>query len=373
MKHILVVGGGKIGETLAYLLAREPDYRVTIADQNEEALKRFDDLPDVEKCVLDARDEDAIVDLAAGKFAILSACPYFLTASVARAARRANVHYFDLTEDVGSTSEVMQIAEGASSAFMPQCGLAPGFISIVANDLAKRFDDLDFVRMRVGALPKFPTNALKYNLTWSTEGVINEYCQPCDAIVDGELIKTPPLAGLEEFALDGVRYEAFNTSGGLGTLCDTYRGRVRNMDYRSVRYPGHHAIMSVLLNDLKLSGRKDLLKEIFEASIPATMQDVVLVFVTVSGMQSGRFVQESYANKIYDQRIDDRHLSAIQLTTASGILTALDLVAAGKLPAQGLIRQEDVDLPTFLGSRFGRHYNRTTPITGLTSGQKAAA
>ncbi len=373
MKHILVVGGGKIGETLSYLLAREPDYRVTIADRDEKALARIDDLPGVEKRVLDARNEDAVADLAAGKFAILSACPYFLTVSVARAARRANVHYFDLTEDVGSTGEVMRIAEGASTAFMPQCGLAPGFISIVANDLAKRFDDLDFVRMRVGALPKFPTNALKYNLTWSTEGVINEYCKPCDAIVDGELVKTPALAGLEEFALDGVRYEAFNTSGGLGTLCDTYKGRVRNMNYRSVRYPGHHAIMSVLLNDLKLSGRQDLLKEILEASIPATRQDVVLVFVTVSGLQSGRLVQESYANKIYDRRIGDRHLSAIQLTTASGILTALDLVAGGQLPDNGLIRQEDVDLSTFLKNRFGRHYEQTRPAEDPATGQRAAA
>ena len=107
---------------------------------------------------------------------------------------------------------------------MPQCGLAPGFISIAAYHLTRLFDKLDAVYMRVGALPQFPSNALKYNLTWSTDGLINEYCNPCEAIHDGRRIDVLPLEGLEHFSLDGVRYEAFNTSGGLGTLCETLDG-----------------------------------------------------------------------------------------------------------------------------------------------------
>ncbi len=171
------------------------------------------------------------------------------------------------------------------SAFIPQCGLAPGFISIVANDLASRFDTLESVRMRVGALPQYPSNALNYNLTWSTDGVINEYCEPCEAIVEGELIEVPPLEEREEFSLDGVTYEAFNTSGGLGTLAETLKGKVRTLNYRTIRYPGHAAIMKALLNDLGLRHRRDVLKDIFESALPATLQDVVIVFVTVSGPQ----------------------------------------------------------------------------------------
>ena len=106
---------------------------------------------------------------------------------------------------------------------MPQCGLAPGFISIVANDLARRFDKLDEVRMRVGALTEHPTNRLKYELTWSTEGLVHEYLAKCDAIVDGKACKVQPLEGYETFTLDGIDYEAFNTSGGVGTLGDTLR------------------------------------------------------------------------------------------------------------------------------------------------------
>ena len=143
-----------------------------------------------------------------------------------RQAREAGCHYFDLTEDVAATRAIKQLAEGASTAFMPQCGLAPGFIGIVAHHLAQGFDTLHEVKMRVGALPAFPTNALKYNLTWSVDGLINEYCHPCEAIRGGKNIEVLPLEGLEHFSLDGTEYEAFNTSGGLGTLCETLRRQV---------------------------------------------------------------------------------------------------------------------------------------------------
>ncbi len=122
----------------------------------------------------------------------------------------------------------------------------------------------DSVRLRVGALPQYPSNALNYNLTWSTDGVINEYCEPCEAIVNGVLRDVPPLEEREEFSLDGVTYEAFNTSGGLGTLCETLEGKVRNLNYRTIRYPGHAAIMQALLNDLRLRDRRDVLKDILE-------------------------------------------------------------------------------------------------------------
>jgi saccharopine dehydrogenase-like NADP-dependent oxidoreductase len=212
------------------------------------------------------------------------------------------------------------------------------------------------VRMRVGALPQFPSNALNYNLTWSTEGLINEYCEPCEAIVNGERREMPPLEEREEFSLDGVTYEAFNTSGGLGTLCETLDGRVRNLNYRTIRYPGHATIMKALLNDLRLRDRRDVLKNILENALPATLQDVVIVFVTVSGLRHGQLVQDTYASKIYSGEVGGVMRSAIQITTAAGITGVLDLLATGKLPDRGFIRQEDVPLDAFLANRFGRLY-----------------
>jgi saccharopine dehydrogenase-like NADP-dependent oxidoreductase len=249
-----------------------------------------------------------------------------------------------------------ELAATSGTAFIPQCGLAPGFITIAAWDLAKHFDELHDVRLRVGALPRYPSNALNYNLTWSTDGVINEYCEPCEAVVNGKLREVPALEEREEFALDGVTYEAFNTSGGLGTLCQTLDGKVRNLNYKTIRYPGHADIMKALLNDLNLRNRRHILKDILENALPATLQDVVIIFVTVSGMKDGRLMQETYVNKVYAQMVGGEMKSAIQITTAGAICAVLDMLADGKLPQQGFIRQEDIPLADFLANRFGRFY-----------------
>jgi len=358
MKNILLLGSGKIGAIITDLLSSCGDYHVTVADRDKTSLGRLTRNKNVSTLVLDVADQASLTAAMQDKFAALSACPFNVTKFVAIAAAANGVHYFDLTEDVACTKLVKEWAADATSALMPQCGLAPGFITIAAYELAKHFDKLYNVHMRVGALPKYPSNGLKYNLTWSTDGLINEYCNPCDAIVEGQLTQVPALEELESFSLDGIEYEAFNTSGGLGTLCNTLQGKVKNLNYRTVRYPGHRDIMKMLLHDLRFKEKRPLLKEIFESALPLTYQDVVLVFISVSGMKGGQLVQESYANKIYNETINGKLWSAIQVTTASGICTVLDLLAEGKLPQQGFIRQEDVLFDDFISNRFGRYYCR---------------
>ncbi|MGV8938936.1 MAG: saccharopine dehydrogenase NADP-binding domain-containing protein [Allorhizobium sp.] len=357
MKDIVVIGAGKIGGVIALMLADSGDYRVTVADRAKDQLERIEKHPAIATATIDIADEAALENLLSGKFAVLSAAPFHLTGAIARAAAAAGTHYLDLTEDVATTKKVEELAKNANTAFIPQCGLAPGFISIIANDLAQRFDKLDSVRMRVGALPQYPSNALNYNLTWSTDGLINEYIEPCEAIVEGKLIAVPAMEEREEFSLDGVTYEAFNTSGGLGTLAKTLEGKVRTMNYRTIRYPGHQVIIKALLNDLNLRNRRDVLKDLFENALPATMQDVVVIFVTVCGTKDGRFMQETYANKVYAGLIAGRKMSAIQITTASGICTVLDLLANAALPQKGFVRQEEIRLDDFLANRFGRVYD----------------
>jgi saccharopine dehydrogenase-like NADP-dependent oxidoreductase len=356
MKHIVIVGAGNIGSAIAWMLASSGDYRITVADRSIEQLTNVLQHSNVTTEVVDITDSKALETLLSGAFAVLSAAPFHLTSLIAQAAVAVGTHYLDLTEDVESTRRVKKLAETSTTALIPQCGLAPGFISIAAHDLASRFDKVDSVRMRVGALPQYPSNALNYNLTWSTDGLINEYIEPCEAIVEGRLIAVPALAEREEFSLDGVTYEAFNTSGGLGTLCATLEGKVRTMNYRTIRYPGHVAIMKALLGDFNLRNRREVLKDLFENALPATMQDVVIVFVTVCGTKAGRFLQETYAIKVYAGPVSGRMMSAIQITTASGICTVLDLLAQGKLPQQGFVRQEDIPLEDFLANRFGQYY-----------------
>ncbi len=356
MKNIMLVGGGKIGVAITELLSATGDYRVTVADRDADSLSR---MPTTNVTTRQVSIGDAdFAKAVEGHDIVLSATPYNLTATVAEAAKKAGAHYLDLTEDVESTRTIKKLAAGADTAFIPQCGLAPGFISIVAYDLAKKFDKLRDVQMRVGALPVFPHNALKYNLTWSTDGLINEYCNPCESIRDGVRSEVPALEELEQFTLDGVEYEAFNTSGGLGTLCDTLEGKVENLNYKTARYPGHRDIIKLLVRDLHLGTRRDIFKDVLETAIPITYQDVVLVFVTVSGWKDGRLTQESYAKKIYAQIVGGRLMSAIQITTAAGICAMCDMLVDGKLPQKGFIRQEEAALPDFLANRFGAYYGK---------------
>lgn len=360
MVRLSLLGAGKIGEAIANLLAHAGDYALTVIDQDAARLAYIERqaLPNVRVLNADLSEDDVLDALLRGQDVALSASPYFLTLAIARAAARCGAHYFDLTEDVASTRVVKTLARAATTALVPQCGLAPGFVSIAAYDLAKRFESLRNVHMRVGALPIYPTNALKYNLTWSTDGLINEYCNPCEAIIDGAIRETLALEEMEHFSLDGIDYEAFNTSGGLGTLCETLAGRVANLNYKTVRYPGHRDIIKVLIRDLELGKkeRRPILKEVLEAAIPMTLQDVVLVFVSVSGMQDGRLTQHTYAKKIYSQVVNGEHLSAIQLTTAAGVCAMVDLVITDKLPRRGFVRQEQAELTDFLENRFGRFY-----------------
>ncbi|HLO94253.1 MAG TPA: saccharopine dehydrogenase C-terminal domain-containing protein [Burkholderiaceae bacterium] len=360
---IALLGAGHIGETIARLLRNSGHYDVTVFDKNEKALAALSE----EGIKVQAVQEigPGAAAMVRGFDAIVNALPYHLAIPAAHMALEAGCHYFDLTEDVAATKEIMRIAEGSRTAFMPQCGLAPGFIGIVAHHLAKGFDSLQDVKMRVGALPAFPTNALKYNLTWSVDGLINEYCHPCECIHDGSKIDALPLEGLEHFSLDGTEYEAFNTSGGLGTLCETLAGKVQNLDYKTVRYPGHRDLMQFLLDDLLLKNDQEKLKDIMRKSMPATMQDVVLVFVTVSGMKQGRLVQEVFARKIFAERDGARPLSAIQITTAAGICAAVDLFRQGKLPQKGFVPQEAVELPAFLANEFGKAYQQSRQVESI--------
>jgi saccharopine dehydrogenase-like NADP-dependent oxidoreductase len=361
MHRVLILGAGKIGALISVLLAESGSYRVQLGDVDGAAadgVVRAHGNGQLNGFALDARDTQALarhltehpVD------AVISSLPYYCNVAVAEAARKARVHYFDLTEDVEVTRAVRTIAAGAGQAFVPQCGLAPGFISIAAAELITHFDALRAVKMRVGALPQHPNNVLKYSLTWSTEGLINEYGNPCQAVSEGRVLEVAPLEGLEEIEIDGTLYEAFNTSGGLGSLAETHGKHIESMNYKTIRYPGHCQQMRLLMNDLKLNHDRVTLKHILENAVPQTLQDVVIVYAAVTGTQDGELREENYVNKIYPQVIAGRLWSAIQVTTAAGITAVVDLVLEQKGRYTGFVAQEYFRLTDVLANRFGRYY-----------------
>jgi saccharopine dehydrogenase-like NADP-dependent oxidoreductase len=366
MQRVLVLGAGKIGRTIGCLLTASGDYSVTVADHDPKALELIRTrVPLAVPERVDATDAPALREVLGRHDVVVSALSYVHNPRVAEIAAEVGASYFDLTEDRETTRRVRAVAERArpGQVFMPQCGLAPGFVSVAANDLTRGFDRIDRVFMRVGALPRFPSNLLKYNLTWSTDGLINEYCNPCEAIHEGEVREMLPLEGLEHFSLDGVRYEAFNTSGGLGTLCETLAGSVRELNYKTIRYLGHRDLMTFLLNELRLCGDRELLKGILERSVPVTFQDVVVIFCTVSGWKDDLLVQVSDARKVFNATVEGQNWSAIQLTTAAGVCVMVDLFRQGALGSGGFVRQESVSLDAFLKNRFGVHYRASAAST----------
>lgn len=361
MFNVLIAGAGKIGSLIACMLMESNDYQVVMTDKQfggGDIVRLKEHFPNLKLIEADVQNHSEMANIIREHKieAVISSLPYFCNISVAHLAKEFNLHYFDLTEDVSVTSTVQELAQNASTAFAPQCGLAPGFINIAAETIIRRFDTIDAVNLRVGALPQHPSNALHYALTWSTDGLINEYGNPCHAIENGKEVLLQPLEGLETIQIDGMCYEAFNTSGGLGSLAQTYSGKVRNMNYKTMRYPGHCEKMRLLMNDLRLNEDRETLKRILEKAIPKTYQDVIVISVSVVGHRHNQLLEENYVKKVYPVTLADLPWSGIQVTTASGICVIADLILTKQKPYKGFVKQEQFTLKDVTENRFGKCY-----------------
>ncbi|MFT5674519.1 MAG: saccharopine dehydrogenase-like NADP-dependent oxidoreductase [Paraglaciecola sp.] len=355
-QRIVVLGLGRIGGAIVQLLSQHNNdqhkYQVTGADSDPQVVQRY--AKQFNTLLINNHDYASIL---ADQDAVISALSFNDNPYVAQAALESGCSYFDLTEDVRCTTAIKKIALNAAprQVFMPQCGLAPGFIGILAYSFRKYFNKLDSLKLRVGALPEYPSNQMMYNLTWSTEGLVNEYANPCEAIKDHAIAQIEPLEGLEQFSISGVEYEAFNTSGGLANLCNTLNGQVRELTYKTVRYPGHCKLMRFLFHDLRLGEegkRRNMLMEILESAVATTRQDFVLVSVVATGYVEQKLQQRSRTFLL-------RHTakqSAIQIATSSAVVTTLDLILHDNKNRSGFVEQEVLDIETFLNNEFAKPY-----------------
>lgn len=361
MHNVLITGAGKIGSLLSCLLTESSKYHVHLADiafDGADVKRLLQQVPGIKTVALDVKDQPAINAYLQKNAidAVVSCLPYFLNTYVAQAAKHANAHYFDLAEDTTMADVVKAIGEGANTAFVPQCGLAPGFIGIVAASLMQEFNPCFHAKLRVGAIPQRANNGLHYSLTWSTEGLINEYGNPCHGIEAGAWAVLAPLEGLETIEIDGCVYEAFNTSGGLGRLAEMYEGKVKSLNYKTIRYPGHCDKIRFLMNELQLNEDRETLKRILQHAVAKTYQDLVIIYVSVEGMLEGELVEKSYIKKLYPKTIRGIEWSAVQVCTASSICAVMDLVLKTPKNYHGLVMQEQFQLPDFLANRFGKYF-----------------
>lgn len=365
MKKLLIAGAGQIGTTISHLLATTGQYHCILADfDTQHVPDHIKELNHVSLAEINVKDHASVAKVIKENKvdAVISCLPYFCNPDIAQMAFNENIHYFDLTEDIEVAAFVTELAKNTRKAFVPRCGLAPGFINIIANNLMQQFDELDSVKLRCGGLPIDSSNELKYAFTWSVDGLINEYNKPCHAIENGKLLGTTPLGGLEAIQIDGLNYEAFNTSGGIGSLTESYKDKVQSLNYKTIRYPGHRDRMHFLLRDLKLSQDTDTLKKILLNAIPFTHNDVVIIFVSVSGKKSSKLMRESFVRKYYHMKINDTTYSALALTTAASACTAIDTILENPNDYHGRILQEQFQLDHFLHGKFGKYLNGESKI-----------
>ncbi len=346
--NVLVCGLGKVGELVARLL-QGAGFDVVGADRSVP-----DGLP-FPATILDAADPFALRSALEAVDAVVSCVPHHLSGGVAQAAADVGVHYFDLSEDVGLSQRVLELAEsGLGGAFVPNCGLAPGLICIVGASLARGLDRLDSMELKVGALPRNPSGLLGYAFNWSPEGVVNEYLNDCEVIRNGSRRTVPSMSELEVVWIGGTQLEAFTTSGGLGTMCATFDGRLDRLDYKTLRYPGHCELMRFFFDELHLRHQRQLAGRILVDAKPPVGDDIVYLYAAVEGERDGRAVREQVVRTYEPMWIDGHRWRAISWTTAASAAAVVDLVAGGQLPDHGFVRQEDVDLAAFSATHTGR-------------------
>jgi saccharopine dehydrogenase-like NADP-dependent oxidoreductase len=347
---ILVLGLGKVGMLVASML-QEAGFTVTGADLDFHEEVPFTVIP------LNVNSTEELRTTMKEFDALVSCLPYALNLGVATVACELGIHYFDLTEDVPTTKAIIGMSHTSSAVMAPQCGLAPGFIGIVGASLAKKFEKVRSIKLRVGALPCHPTGLLSYAFNWSPEGVVNEYLNDCAVIENGVHKWVSPLEWLEKLVINGIQLEAFTTSGGLGTMCETYAGRVENLDYKSIRYPGHAKLMNFFFHELLMHNDRAKAGEILVNAKPPVSEDVVYVHASAEGWHQGRLERQEFVRAYYPKTIGGSHWRAISWTTAASVCAVIELVNEGALPDRGFIKQEEIALEVFLKTKDGQLFS----------------
>jgi lysine 6-dehydrogenase len=355
--NIAVIGAGLMGRAAVFDLVRAADVKtVGVYDIDANLAKtvaeKFGDGKAVSG-VLDAGDEAAAEKILKGYQAAVSCVTYKYNPGLTRAAIKAGCHLVDLggnNDTVAAQMEMNAEAEKAGVIVIPDCGLAPGMVSIMVADGVAKLDTVKSVKIRVGGLPQSPRPPLNYQMVFSAEGLINEYWEPCVILEGGKHKTVNPMTDIESLEFDGVgSLEAFYTSGGTSTLPDTYAGKIDFLDYKTIRYPGHCQLFKTML-EIGLASRKPVrvgdqhvepravLKAVLDQNLSFGDLDLVLVRVTLEGIKDGK--PKSVVYEILDRQDTKTGLTAMMRTTAFPAAMIAWMAAAGQIKERGVKPQE---------------------------------
>jgi lysine 6-dehydrogenase len=357
MMNIAVIGAGLMGRAAVYDLARaEGVGKVGVFDIDPALAGEVGERYGNSKAVcgkLDAGDPQEAASVMADYSAAVSCVTYSFNHGLTGAAIQSGCHLVDLGGNNDMVKKQLQMnddAEKAGVIVVPDCGLAPGMVAIMAVDGAKRFDRVSSLKIRVGGLPQTPRLPLNYQMVFSAEGLINEYWEPCVLLEGGKKKTVKPMTGLEQLEFDGIGdLEAFYTSGGTSTMPDTFRGKVDFLDYKTIRYPGHCSLVKAML-EIGLGSREKVeingvmiepravLKAVMEKNLTFGEPDLVLVRLTFTGEKSG--AEKEVVYEIVDREDEKTGLTAMMRTTAFPAAIIAWMAANGQITTRGVKPQE---------------------------------
>lgn len=373
---ILVLGAGRMGYGAVYdLIHNSPGVdAVTVADYDGEkahsvATKIWS--PKLTSQQIDASDYERAVEIFRGHDSVISCVNYWYNESLSRAAIDAGVNFCDLGGNnyvVDAQLAMDSEARSAGINVIPDCGLAPGMVSILAMHGAKQFDSLSEIHIRVGGLPQEPKTSLKYQLVFSVEGLINEYIEKARVIRGGKITEVESMTELESLSFDAFPpLEAFQTSGGTSTLPDTFLGKIDALDYKTIRYAGHCSKFKTMIDlglcssdeivvDLQKVIPRKVLGELLQQHLPADEPDYVLVRLDFVGTQGGKTSKLRY--DIVDKHDSATGLSAMMRTTAFPASIIAQMMASGDVLKRGATPQEEaIDTDRFVSELEKRNIN----------------
>ena len=354
---LAVIGAGLMGRAAVYDFSRNDNVsKIGVFDIDEQLAKDIAEKYGASKAVsgkLDAGDVKAVRDILNDYDAAVSCVTYKYNPGLTRAAIDAHCHLVDLggNNDVVRTQlEMNDEAAAAGVVIIPDCGLAPGMVSIMAMDGYQKLTKVDSIKIRVGGLPQSARPPLNYQMVFSAEGLINEYWEPC-VILDGGKKKTVnPMTEIELLDFDGVgKLEAFYTSGGTSTLPDTFENKVNFLDYKTIRYPGHCQVFKPML-EIGLASRQPitvgdqqvepraLLKAVLDKNLSFGGLDMVLVRVVLEGELDGE--NKTIVYEIIDRQDTHTGLTAMMRTTAFPAAIIASMAAGGQVDKKGCFPQE---------------------------------
>lgn len=346
---VTIFGAGNIGSALAAHLSTSSGFAVEVVDPSEQALDKLKGLG-LPILAHHLGHHDQMSRMLEDTDVVVGACPERALPAIGRAAKASRTHFLDFSPLHAALKEELEPLS-LERVVLNGCGVSPGLVENVTNSLLLRAAPVSDLTIRVGSIPRYPTNRLGYGQIWDIDGLIDEYTKSCEALRDGAVTRIAALEGEEHVVLDGVGYEAFTTSGGLQDVEPLRRCGVKNMTFKTLRYPGHLDYVRFLLDDLGLRTRRDMLRSLLFNALPIIDDDLLIIFVTAVGERGARKTEASLS---YTFRPNPAlgPFNAITSVAAGYAAELLSLLRNGDLGTHGFVPHHALSTQTLLKSAY---------------------